>query len=567
LIVHLPAELESSWRASLSGWQQKQGTRRLLARDATLWTGADEASWLGWLDATADARAALPLYRDLAAEGRDFRDVLLLGMGGSSLAPEVQRASLGEVAGGPSLHVLDSIHPDQVARFGAEIDPASTLVVVASKSGSTLEPNLLLAHFLGVVGAAVGEGEAGRRFLAITDPGSKLEALARERGFRRIVSGEPTIGGRYSALSPFGLVPAALQGIDLDGWLAAAATMGERCRDDDPAANPGVALGLLLAAAAAGGQDKLTLVCHPEIALVGAWLEQLVAESTGKLGRGVLPFDGEPLLAPQRYGADRLFVALRLGGELAPGDDERLAELASAGHPVVELTLASPLELGGEFFRWEIATAVAGAELGIDPFDQPDVESAKIEAKKLAAEIEAHGSLPAETPLIVADGFSLFTTEAQARVLRAAAGPRPGPGELLRAHFARLVPGDYFALLAFVSMTDAAASAAQRLRRAVLAARGVATSVGFGPRYLHSTGQAHKGGPPSGLFLVVADRPRHDLPVPGQRLSFGQAIAAQARGDFSVLAGRGRRALRVELDGSADDLLPRLADLVERALA
>jgi len=567
LIARLPPALAEAWRRAQASWRERDGTSRLAAKDSTLWTGAGESAWLGWWGAPRAARSEIARYRELAAAARAFDHVLVLGMGGSSLAPEVQRAALGISPGAPRVHVLDSIHPDQVARFESAIDPGRTLVVVSSKSGTTLEPNLLMAHFLALVGRSVGDDEAGGRFLAVTDPGSRLESFAREHGFRHVFAGEPTIGGRYSALSPFGLVPAALQGIDLDSWLDRAAKMADRCADENVESNPGVALGLLLGAAAAAGRDKLTLFTHPDLALFGAWLEQLVAESTGKLGRGILPFAGEPISPPERYGDDRLFVAVRLTGELTPGADESLEALAAAGHPVVELSLDEPLALAAEFYRWEVATAVAGAELGIDPFDQPDVESAKVEARRLAAEIERNGRLPDEKPIGSEHGIALFATEVQSRVLLASAGPRPGLVELLRAHLARLTPRDYFALLAFCPMTGPAEEAAQKLRCTVLERRGVATSVGFGPRYLHSTGQAHKGGPPSGLFVVVADRPRHDLEVPGQRLTFGQAIAAQVRGDYSVLAARGRRAVRVELDGPADELLPRLAGLVERALA
>lgn len=552
--LRLPAALERDFRASIAAWRAADGTRRLFARDAALWTGGDEASWLGWLDAPASARAALPHWTEIAADARGFEHALLLGMGGSSLAPEVQRASLGTEPGHPRLAVLDSIHPDAVTAAEAAIDPAQTLVVVASKSGGTLEPSLLMARLLETVARAVGETEAPRRFVAITDPGSALERFARERGFRRVVHGEPAIGGRFSALSPFGLVAAAIQGVPVGAWLARAEAKSAACRDDDPAHNPGVALGLLLAAAATAGRDKLTLTAHPSIRELGAWLEQLVAESTGKRGLGVLPFDGEPLGPPAVYGDDRLFVALRLGGELGPGDAARLDALADAGQPVAQLDLADPLDLAAEFYRWEIATAVAGARLGVHPFDQPDVEAAKVEARRLAAEIERTGSLPRESPLATDGGLAIFGS-------RAAAGT--GVDELLATHLDQLAAGDYFALLAFVPMSEATLAAATRIRRSVRDRRRVATSVGFGPRYLHSTGQAHKGGPASGVYLVVTDTPAADLAVPGQRLTFGQAIVAQARGDAAVLEARGRRVLRLHLDGPAAAGLERLAARIE----
>jgi transaldolase/glucose-6-phosphate isomerase len=565
----LPAALEKSWREAAVAWRESDSTRRLFERDAALWTGGGEDRWLGWLDAPAVSRAHLARWRDCqrdaAADG--VEQVLVLGMGGSSLAPEVQRAAVPGRAGAPRVTVLDSIHPDAIARCEAALDLRRTAVIVASKSGSTLEPNILFAHFWAAIERALGGASVGRRFLAITDPESKLEHLARERGFRRIVLGEPTIGGRFSALSPFGVVPAALQGIDLDTWLGRAETMSALCRRDEAEGNPGVALGLALAVAAKAGHDKLTLVAAEELALLGAWLEQLIAESTGKLGKGIVPIDGEPLGAPSAYGTDRLFVGLRLGGRLADGDDAKLSALADAGHPVLELELADALDLGAEFYRWEIATAVAGAVLGLDPFDQPDVEAAKLEARALAKEVEKSGSLPPETPFFEGALGRWLAPEAQARVVLAGAGAEPDDGALLRAHLRRLQPGDYFALLAFVDPCPDCVEAAQRMRRAVRDSLRVASSVGFGPRYLHSTGQAHKGGPPSGLFLVVADRPERDLPIPGQRLSFGQAIAAQARGDFQVLAARGRRALRLELGGSGRERMPQLADAVEAALA
>jgi len=565
--LRLDAGLKASFAKACRAWTARDGTRRLAARDAGLWTAAGEEAWLGWLDAPRAARESLASLEEIARDGRRFAHVLVLGMGGSSLAAEVQRAALGRRAGFPQLHVLDSIHPDAVARCATEIDPASTLVVVASKSGSTLEPNLLLAHFAELIERAVGVEEAPRRLMAITDPGSALSERARARGFRRVVAGEPTIGGRFSALSPFGLVPAALQGVELAPWVAAAERMAEACRESDPEANPGVALGLLLAAAALDGRDKLTLVLAPELAPLGGWLEQLVAESTGKRGRGILPFDGEELGRPEVYGDDRIFVAVRLRGELGAGDEARLERLAAAGQPVVEIDLGGPLALAGEFYRWEVATAVAGAELGINPFDQPDVESAKVEARRLASELERGGALPAEPPLAADEGCALFAPAAQRGLLLAAAGPSPTVEAVLAAHLARLHAGDYFALLAFCPPSAATVSAAARLRLAVRDARHVATAVGFGPRYLHSTGQAHKGGPPSGLFLLVTDRPRRDLPVPGQALGFAQAIAVQALGDFAVLGERGRRCLRVELRGPADELLPGLAARVVEELA
>jgi len=544
--LRLPAGLQEVDRAAVESWRRERGTERLFARDAALWTGADEARWLGWLDAPEASLARIELWRELAEEARSgaFDHFVLLGMGGSSLGAEVLRSVFGKVPGHPLPVVLDSTDPDQVRAVEARLDPARTLVLVASKSGSTLEPNLLAARFLEVIGRAVGE-RVGSRFVAITDPGSKLEALARERGFRRVVLGEPTIGGRFSVLSPFGLVPAALQGVDVGAFLDAALVAAIECRRPDPDRNPAVRLGLLLGAAAGAGVDKLTLVAAPELETFGAWLEQLIAESTGKRGRVVLPLDGEPLTEPARYGDDRLFVALRFGGELDERDEAALAALAAERRPIVEIDVARREDLGAAMFRWEVATAVAGAALGVDPFDQPDVESAKVEARKLTATLEATGELPEEAPCAVDGDFAFFADPGFAASLPADAGA----ADVLAAHLRRARAGDYFAILAFLEMSSRTEAPLRRLRLRVRDRLRIATSLGFGPRYLHSTGQAHKGGPASGLFLMVTADPREDLPVPGQRPTFGQVLSAQARGDFEVLRSRERRALRVHLAG------------------
>jgi len=562
MIRHLPAELEQAWGQAAAAWERGGGTERLWARDAGLWTGGDEDRWLGWLDGPRREAGRLASYQELASAARreGVTDVLLLGMGGSSLGAEVLRRSFGRRPGNPALHVLDSTHPDQVAAFTEPLDPASAWVIVASKSGSTLEPSLLMAWTLERFATDLGAA-AGGRFLAVTDPGSKLEREAAEHGFRAVLLGEPTIGGRFSALSPFGLLPAALLGVELAEYMNAAGALAEACREARAAANPGVALGLALGVAALAGRDKLTLVLAPEIAALGAWLEQLVAESTGKLGRAILPIDGEPLAAPSAYGDDRLFVALRFAGHLPPAESAGLAALARAGQPVVELDCPSLAELGAEFFRWEVATAVAGALLGVHPFDQPDVEAAKLEARKVTAEIESTGALPAAAPFFSAPGIELHADAANAQAILTAA-EEPSISGLLEAHLGRARPGDYVALLAFLEMCPEHERKLAALRARVARRTGVATSLGFGPRFLHSTGQAHKGGPNRGLFLQLTDRPRRDLAVPGQRLTFGQVVAAQALGDFAVLCQRDRQALRVHFaDGAESGLAALLAAL------
>jgi glucose-6-phosphate isomerase len=549
-------------------WDAADNTTRLWARDASLWTSGDEARWLGWLSAPEDFVAAMDDLRTFGAEVKAdrLRDVLLLGMGGSSLCPEVLAETFGQLPGAPRLHVLDSTDPAQVLAVAERVDLANTLVIVASKSGSTLEPNIFHAYFYDRLSKTLGS-QVGRRFVAITDPGSKLETAATRDGFRRVFAGVPSIGGRYSALSPFGLVPAAAMGLDLGRWHAAAATMAAHCRPDKPArVNPGVSLGLLLGTCANRGIDKLTLVVSPRIYDLGAWLEQLIAESTGKLGRAIIPVDREPVAAPAMYGNDRVFAYVRLASAPDDSHDAAVEALVAAGKPVVRIDVAEPYALSGEFFRWEIATAVAGAIMRINPFDQPDVEASKIETRKLTSEFESTGTLRPETPAVVDGDLRLFTDPKNAAELAKAAGDQTA-GAWLRAHLQRLGAGDYFALLAYVHMIPAHEGILQRLRLRVRESYRVATCLGFGPRFLHSTGQAYKGGPKTGVVLQVTCDDAVDVPVPGARYSFGVVKAAQARGDFQVLVDRERRALRVHLGKDVAAGLERLDALVAQALS
>lgn len=535
-------------------WTAKQGTRRLWARDASLWTGSDEAKWLGWLalpeQEPAQVDALARLAREICRDG--MTDAVVLGMGGSSLCAFVMATIFEIPPGCLRMHVLDSTDPEQIRNLEASLDLTRTVFLVASKSGSTLEPSIMRDHFLAAVRAAVGPGRAGRHFVAITDPGSQLEREAKHDGFRAIVPGEPTVGGRFSALSPFGLLPAALMGIDVRAVMARAAAMAAACRNDDPGSNPGVDLGLTIGAAARSGRDKLTLILSPRIMHFGAWLEQLIAESTGKNGVAILPVDREPGGLPGAYGDDRQFVYLKL----QDGDarqERTVAALAAAGYPVVHVAIDHPEAIGAEFFRWEIATAVMGAMLGINPFDQPDVEASKIETRQLMAEVERRGALPAEVPFFRQDGIELYGE------------PIPGNSltDVMRAHLKRLQAGGYFAVLAFLPMTEEYELRLQSLRACVRDARHVATTVGFGPRYLHSTGQAYKGGSPAGVFVVLTRPHARDLPVAGRPYSFGIVQNAQARGDAAVLQSRGRPILRVHL---GSDVAAGLA-LVERAIA
>jgi len=563
----LPQPLRGDVETAAASWSASGSTARLWAGDASVWTSSDESRWLGWLRAPADAAASIPALEAFASEVRadGFTDVLLLGMGGSSLCPEVLAESFGPQAGAPRLHVLDSTDPAQVVSVEQRVALATTLVIVASKSGSTLEPNIFNAYFFDRMVAAVGATEAPRHFVAITDPNSKLEAAATRDRFRGTFSGVASIGGRYSALSPFGLVPAAVMGLDLARWVASATDMAEKCALPAVDENPGVALGLVMGTAARLGVNKLTAIVSPRIYDLGAWLEQLVAESTGKNGQAIIPVDREPLAAPSAYGRDRLFVYLRLSTSPDAAQDAAVDALIAAGRPVVRIDVADVYALAGEFFRWEIATAVAGAVMGINPFDQPDVEASKIETRKITDDVERTGHLPAETPVVADASLRLFTDAFNAEVLAALADDA-SPAAWIRAQLERLGPGDYLALLAYVPMTGSHEAALTRMRASVRDRRHVATCVGFGPRFLHSTGQAYKGGPNSGVFLQITCDDATDVPVPGARYTFGVVKAAQARGDFQVLVDRRRRALRVHLGSDVAAGLATLEQIVVEAM-
>jgi transaldolase/glucose-6-phosphate isomerase len=534
----LPAPERAAVDSTLADWSEHSKAARIWDRDRSLWTGADENRWLGWLDIAPRQLNEAGRFARMAAEAteRGFRDVLLLGMGGSSLCPEVLALSFGQIAGFPRLHVLDSTDPAQIRSIEASIDPARTLFIVSSKSGSTLEPNIFKQYFF------ERSGRDGSRFMAITDPGSKMQDVAKRDNFREIYFGDPEIGGRYSALSDFGMVPAAAMGIDTRRFLDNAKAMADACAGYQLVEqNPGVMLGTALGTMGNAGRDKVTIIASPGIHDLGAWLEQLIAESTGKIGKGLIPVDREPLNAPDVYGADRVFVYERLESAPDAAQDRAVDALAAAGHPVIRIPVPDVYHVGAEFFRWEFAIAVAGAVLGINPFDQPDVEAAKIATRKLTDEFEAKGALPAEKPALEEDGIKVFG-QTKASSLSAC----------LRAHI------DY------IEMNDAHEVALTAIREQVLKEKHVATCVGFGPRFQHSTGQAYKGGPNSGVFLQITCDDARDLPVPGQSYTFGVVKAAQARGDLEVLAKRGRRALRVHLGTDESAGLARLAAAMQR---
>lgn len=563
----LGTDLESAVNASLDDWRKNDKVRRLWRHDASLWTGSDEAKWMGWLDIADDQLSHIDHLKMIAEDVRSagFKHALLLGMGGSSLCPEVMRMTFGKIPPYPQLHVLDSTDPAQIRTIEKRIDLASTVFIVSSKSGSTLEPNIYKQYFFERVKQVVGEKNAGDRFIAITDPGSKMQQVAEQDKFRHIFFGVPSIGGRYSALSDFGMAPAAIMGLDVPRFLNCTHEMVQACGPTVPVEeNPGVVLGAILGELANRGRDKVTLITSPGIYDLGAWLEQLLAESTGKAGKGLIPVDRESLGAPDVYGSDRIFVYVRLDAAPDENQDRAVDALERAGQPVVRIALEQTYNLGEEFFRWEIATAVAGSILGINPFNQPDVEASKVATRNLTAEYEKTGRLPDEAPFFQDGGIKLFADDKNAAALKQAAGDSSLAG-YLTAHLNRLSAGDYFAVLAYVEMNEAHEKSLQAIRHLVRDTKRVATCLGFGPRFLHSTGQAYKGGPNTGVFLQITCDDAADLPVPGQKYTFGIVKAAQARGDFQVLVERGRRALRVHLGPDIDAGLQQVLLAVERA--
>jgi transaldolase / glucose-6-phosphate isomerase len=561
----LPATLSGAVKASLDDWKNNNKVARLWKGDASLWTGADENKWLGWLTIVDEQLAHIDALKNIAADIKKakFKHALLLGMGGSSLCPEVLRLTFGKIKGFPELHVLDSTDPAQIKAIEKKVDLKSTVCIVSSKSGSTLEPNIYKQYFFEQIKKKVGEKEVGSRFIAITDPGSKMQQVAENDKFRKIFFGVPSIGGRYSALSNFGMVPGSIMGIDIPKFLKITAEMVKACGADAAAdVNPGVILGAILGTAAVHGRDKITIVASPGIHDLGAWLEQLIAESTGKVGKGIIPVDRETLGKPAVYGNDRVFAYLRLQSKPNKAQDAAVAAIEKAGHPVVRISLPNIYNLGQEFFRWEIATAVAGSIIGIDAFNQPDVEASKIETKKLTSEYEEKGKLPPETPFFEGGGIKLYADDKNTAALKGGSTLT----DVLKAHLGRIHDGDYFGVLGYITMNDANANALQKIRLAVRDKKKVATVLGFGPRFLHSTGQAYKGGPNSGVFLQITCDDAVDLPVPGQKYTFGVVKAAQARGDFAVLNERGRRALRVHLGKNVGKDLAKLSSALQQAL-
>jgi transaldolase / glucose-6-phosphate isomerase len=554
----LPEKLENTVRLKLDEWKDQNKIQKILDKDADVWTDTDEAKWLGWLDSVAAELAKTGEYEAFAEDAKNFEKVALLGMGGSSLCPEV----LAETYRVENFHILDSTVPAQIETLENKLDLAKTLFIVASKSGSTLEPNTFFQYFYDRVSETVGAENAGRQFVAITDPDSKLQKIAEEKNFRKIFFGDPQIGGRYSALSPFGMAAGAAMGLNVEEFLQNAGEMVAACKTENPAENPGAVLGIILGVCNLNGRDKLTIFTSPEIYDLGAWLEQLIAESTGKQGKAIIPVDLEEIAKPEDYTDDRVFVYLKLKDSGDDSLDEKVALLRDSGQPTIEITLEDKMNLGQEFFRWEFATAVAGAVMRINPFNQPDVESAKIEAKKLTEEYEQTGELPSEEPVFEDGEIKLFTSEEYAASLEKFIEGEPALQKYLRAHLAHIQENDYFALLAYIERKAENQKLLQEIRHKVFAEKLVATALGFGPRFLHSTGQAYKGGANNGVFLQITSDDAKDFDVPGQKYTFGIVKAAQARGDFQVLIDRERRALRVHLGADVKNGLEKILSLI-----
>jgi len=559
----VPGALATAFEQTLDEWRAAGKVRQLWRRDAALWTAGDEAQWLGWLDAIEIGRKNLESLSSLRRDAAGFAHVVVLGMGGSSMAPWLLQQVFGSVPGHPELRAIDSVDPAQICGVDEGLDLSRTLFVVASKSGGTAEPLALYAYFADRLREA-GVATPGQHFVAITDPQTSLARLAVDHGFRHVVLGRPDVGGRFSALTVFGLVPASLMGLDAGALLDRADVMVRACAAAvPPDANAGVALGVLLGTAAAQGRDKLTLVLAPQVQALGAWLEQLVAESTGKNGLGIVPVDGEPLGLPEVYGPDRVFVHLRTASESDSSIEESIARLEHAGHPVVRIVINEAMDIGQEFFRWEVATATASAVLGVNAFNQPDVEAAKVATRGFMKAYE-QGLAPApSTPILERDGLRFYADGVNAHTLASATSPEA----LIAAHLARLGPGDYFALNAFLSMSEDHDRELQAVRRLVRDHARVATTLGYGPRFLHSTGQLHKGGPNTGVFLVIVSDDARDLPVPGTSYTFGAMKRAQALGDYQVLLERGRRVLRVETGPDTIAALRRLRKACESAIS
>ncbi len=557
-----------NYQSALGALTERDFLKRLWSKDAELWSNDPAHAEiikraLGWLDIPQRMLDSVANLRTFAQEvAAEFEHVVVLGMGGSSLAPDIMRETFGRVEGFPRLHVLDSTDPPQIRELEEAIDVERSLFIVASKSGTTTEPDAFYRYFCDRVSKIVGASKCGRHFIAITDPGTELENEAKAQGFRACFVNDPNIGGRYSALSFFGIVPAALAGYDisclLDRGLGAMAANDKTVAPDSA---PGVKFGAAIGGLAQAGRDKLTIVTHPSVAAFGAWAEQLIAESTGKNGKGILPVEGEPLGAPGVYGSDRVFVYV--GGNLPNADaktEEQLRALQSAGHPVIRLAMNDPYDVGEQFYLWEIATAAAGSLLEIDAFDQPNVQESKDNTKALLKEFAQKGAFDEPSPAVTGEALELSFLSGSSSISASE------PAQALAQIFNEVNPGDYVAFCAYIARNRAHTQTLSEMRTRVRDARKSATTLGFGPRFLHSTGQEHKGGPDTGIFIqIVADAP-FDLAIPGMGVGFRTLIAAQALGDLQSLDKRNRRGVRVHIKGDLDRGLETLSGLIDEAL-
>ncbi len=552
----------------LNRWQNENKVQRLWAHDAGLWTNSDESKWMGWLDIAVE-NTEIPRIDALANEVKTagFVDIVLMGMGGSSLCPAMMAKTFGNIAGYPKLHILDSTDPLQIRHLEKHINLEKTLFIVSSKSGGTLEPNIFKDYFYTQLQTILNKQNVADRFIAITDPETSLDKMAKNEHFKAIFHGVPSIGGRYSALSNFGMVPSGLMGVNVKEFLSHALRMREACQPIvSVKENPGVVLGVILGVCAKGGKDKITFITSPGIHSLGGWLEQLLAESTGKSGKGLIPVDQEPLGDPTSYGNDRVFVYIRLENAADPYQEEFIRKFERAGFVVITLNLLDKMHLGAELVRWEIATAVVGSILGINPFNQPDVEESKNLTLQLTDHYEKTGRLPGPNAFFSEEGMSLFTDEKNLQDISKNLTGSPSITTYLRAHLNRIKPGDYADLSAFVEMSDENTELLQKSRVLIRNQKKVATCLGFGPRFLHSTGQAYKGGPNTGVFLQITADHNEDIQIPDHSYTFGLVITAQAQADFTVLGKRSRRVLRIHLGKDVQTGLQRLHRLIQGAL-
>jgi len=563
-------------QSTLEGFEKEQAIRRMWEHDASLWKSDADAdkiikNALGWLRVPEFVQShvsEIKTFVDGVVED-GFEHVLVMGMGGSSLCVEVLNQTHEPVAGFPNLHVLDSTVPATIRRIEGLINPAKTLFIVSSKSGSTTEPSVFYAYFFDKVRQIKGD-KAGENFVAITDPGTKMEGDAKRDKFRHIFLNPSDIGGRYSALSYFGMVPAALKGLDVRQLLDNALIVGKQCGPDSPIrSNPGASLGGAMGALAQAGRDKVTLVTPQPLPSLGLWIEQIIAESTGKEGKGILPIAGEPVGKPEVYGQDRLFIQVRTSQSPTMAEVPELMALSDAGHPVIDLVLDGPEDIGAEFFRWEIATPLAGKVIGINPFDQPNVQESKDNTKALLETYKKEGKLTGLATVAEFDGLTLLADDGNKDQLLKAAGSASGRDlfvGVLKAHFARVKPGDYVAMTQYIDELPVRDEAILKLRRHIRDGLKVATTTGYGPRFLHSTGQLHKGGGDNGVFLQITADDGADVPIPDFPCGFATLVKAQALGDFQSLASRHRRALSLHLGGDVDKGLATLHSMIHEVI-